>query len=84
LAEDRLEGTAFGGVFEAVAGEDLAVGEEVGEDSGEGQRVSSVRASGKGGVSCSANVLRSRQVYLLVKQMSAAPRLQRRLEGSNM
>lgn len=56
MAEDRLEGTAFGGVFEAVAGEDLAVGEEVGEDSGAGQRVSSVRASGTGGVSCSANV----------------------------
>lgn len=33
LVEGGLEGPAEGGVLEAVAGQDLAVGEEVGEES---------------------------------------------------
>jgi hypothetical protein len=86
LGESRLEGPAEGGVLEAVAGEDLARGEEVGDESGGGMLVVGVRSlvGLSGGRDGHAEREEKGGHYLFAKQMSAAPRVQRRLEGSKM
>lgn len=72
MGDGWLEGPAVGRVLESVAGEDLAVGEEVGEEPVVRRKCQWAKVKS----------LERKVDYLLAKHMSAAPRVQRRLEGS--